>query len=59
MNAADKVIAPTFTDQASTPMARAASSLSRTACNCAPKREWRSHAVTSSAATTSASTSPM
>jgi hypothetical protein len=33
-------------------MARAASSLSRTACNQAPKREWRSQAVTSRASTT-------
>ena len=53
------VIAPSFTDHGSTPIARAASSLSRTACNCAPKREWRSHDVTSIAATTKPSTSPM
>jgi hypothetical protein len=46
MKAPDSVIASSLTAKGSTPTARAASSLSRTACSRAPKREWRSQAVT-------------
>ena len=55
MKAPDKTMAPSLVVKGLTPTARAASSLSRRACNCAPKREWRNHVVTSMASTKNAS----
>jgi len=52
--AADTVIAPSLTRVASTPSARAASSFSRTATSCAPKRDCAIKRVTTSAMATSA-----
>ena len=52
---ADIIEARSFTVNGSTPTARAASSLSRTACSWAPKRLWRSQLLTTSARVTKAS----